>query len=43
MAPGAWMALLGINGWRGPRYSEGLMPQGKGMPGRGGSSGWMGG
>ena len=37
----AFMALLDINGRRGPQSWEGSMPQCRRIPGRGGGSGWM--
>jgi len=36
------MALLGINGRRGPWSYESLMPQCRGMPGQGVRRGWVG-
>jgi hypothetical protein len=37
------MALLDINGRRDPWFCEVWMPQCRGLPGRGGRSGWVGG
>jgi hypothetical protein len=36
------MALLDINGKRGPWFCEGSMPQCRGMPGQGSRSRWVG-
>ena len=41
-SPGRSMALSGIKGRRGPWPLEGLMPQCREMPGKGGGSGWVG-
>jgi hypothetical protein len=42
MAPAAYVALLVINGSRGPWSCEGLKPQCRGIPGQRSGSGWVG-